>query len=48
MRSLPRLFTAMTILLVTASAGASAQATTRDVVPPVTKVPESFFQLLRE
>jgi hypothetical protein len=48
MRLLPRLLSAMTILLVTASAGASAQATTREVVPAVTKVPESFFQLLRE
>src|SRR5688500_20119548 len=40
----------LTILLVTLGvpAAAAAQAAARDVLPPVTKVPESFFALLRE
>lgn len=48
MRLLLRLSAAIIVFLAAAPVSATAQATRRNTVPPVTKVPDSFFQLLRE
>src|SRR5688500_3772680 len=48
MRFVSHLLVVLGAFLASNPATAAAQATAREVVPPVTKVPESFFQLLRD
>ena len=48
MRFVSHLLVVLAVVLASTPATAAAQTAARDVVPPVTRVPESFFQLLRD